>query len=127
MNKALLYLLLFSYTTIICKPILPSFSDCIAHIFWYAEHMATVHYEHGKYHVHYEQANEAKKGYPEKDANLPKTEVSVSEHMIAAEQYDFTLAAVITPTHYLLTAAYIPHAHLHTDFPPPKSPVFSLI
>ena len=120
MRKALLYLLLFAYTIIICKPLLPAVSDCIAHIFWYSEHMATVHYEHGKYHVHYENVNEAKKGYPEKDSNLPKPADLISEHVIIASTYNFTVPLLIQ-THFSALYTYFPHTYLQTDSLPPKA------
>ncbi|MEP6725898.1 MAG: hypothetical protein ABJC98_08790 [Bacteroidota bacterium] len=119
MKKALLYLLLFCYTTLICKPMLPFISDGIAHIFWYSEHMATVHYENGKYHVHYENVNEAKKRYPEKDANLPKADFSDYDHMFA-NTYDFTIPRLVL-THFSGVYSYLPLTYLHSDFPPPKA------
>jgi hypothetical protein len=119
MKKALLYLLLFSYTTIVFKPLFPSIADTVAHIFWYSEHMATVHYEHGKYHVHYEYQQAAKNSYPEKDTNLPKSEYA-SEHLIAADAYNFSFLPVIQ-IHFLLPSSFLPHTAVNTDFPPPKA------
>lgn len=61
MKRALLYLLIFSYTMIMFKLALPYLSDFISHTFWYAKHIATVHYENGKYHVHHEVIEDSKK------------------------------------------------------------------
>ena len=120
MRKALLYLLLFAYTTIICKPVIPALSDCVAHIFWYSEHMATVHYEHGKYHVHYENVNEAKKGFPPKDAGLPKSADITTEHLLASTSYQFSHTAFFQ-SHFSVFHTFFPPTCLHSDFLPPKA------
>ena len=120
MKKALLYLLLFSYTTIICKPVLPSVSDCVAHIFWYSEHMATVHYEHGKYHVHYENIKESKKGNQDKDSNIPKNETAVSEHMIADEGHNFAIP-ILRQNYFSPISSTLLHRCVNSDFRPPRA------
>ena len=43
------------------KPAIPYVSDAVSHVLWYNEHMATVHLENGKYHVHKESFTIAKK------------------------------------------------------------------
>ena len=60
MNKILSYFLLCIYATIMIKPIMPTIVDVFAHVFNYSEHMATVHFENGKYHVHYDYIAAAK-------------------------------------------------------------------
>ncbi len=87
MKKALLYLLLFAYTTFVCKPLLPFITDTIAHIFWYSEHVATVHYENGKYHVHLENIDAAKKSQSEK--NTPAKYNEPSGFYIAAQEEEY--------------------------------------
>ena len=86
MKKALLYLLLFSYTTVVLKPVFPTIADTVAHIFWYSEHMATVHFENGRYHVHLEYQQAAKNTVPGKDAAMLKTS-STADHINAVCSY----------------------------------------
>jgi len=119
MRKALLYLFLFSYTTIVFKPLYPSIADIIAHVFWYSKHMATVHYEHGKYHVHYEYAQAAKNKYPEKDTHLSKLAYG-SEHLVTTDAYDICLSPVIK-NKFFITSSYLLVRHLNNDFPPPRA------
>jgi hypothetical protein len=119
MKKALLYLLLFSYATIICKPILPSLSDCIAHIFWYSDHIATVHYEHGKYHVHYENVNESKKGYPEKNNTLKSDELS-NVHLFNSYKYDF-FTYPVSKNYFISPSANLTAGFSGSNYPPPKA------
>jgi hypothetical protein len=120
MKKTLLYLLLFAYTVIVCKPVLPSLADGIAHIFWYSEHMATVHYEHGRYHVHYEYQDAAKKNYPEKDASLPKSATDGNDHFMTADTY-ITPSPLILLTYFHVISSCLLSRNLNSDFPPPKA------
>lgn len=118
MKKALLYLLLFSYSIIVLKPVLPTISDTIAHIFWYSEHMATVHYEHGKYHVHLEYTEAAKKGYPEKGNTLKEDDL-VSIHLSPAPAYNF--AVYIPLLHkFRLFSSTLSHTYRSLHYPPPR-------
>lgn len=61
MKKGILYILLFTYSTMMFKPLLPYITDVVAHTLFYQSHMATVHFENGKFHVHKEIINETKK------------------------------------------------------------------
>ncbi len=63
-----------------CKPLLPYVSDGIAHVFFYAQHMATVHYENGKLHVHKEVIDNAKKEASQKELPSAKKENSAGDH-----------------------------------------------
>lgn len=54
MKRQVATLLLVCYSALLLRPLLPVLEDFTAHIFWNSEHMATVHYENGKYHVHVE-------------------------------------------------------------------------
>ena len=47
MKKGLLHPLLFSYSALLLKPMLPFFTNSVAHIFWYSRHTGTIHYVKG--------------------------------------------------------------------------------
>ncbi len=68
MKNACLYSILFIYGVSAFKPLFPSIADTVAHVFWYSRHVATVHAENGRYHVHLEYARAAKNTVPEKQA-----------------------------------------------------------
>lgn len=119
MKRLALYLLLYTYTTIMLKPVLPYVSDSIAHIFWYSDHIATVHCEHGKYHVHYEYLEAAKKTYPEKYPNTQKKESPSNEHLVYKVLYDFSTQQVMSSQFATLHYPVI-STSLGSDYPPPK-------
>jgi hypothetical protein len=55
-NKAIVYAFLCIYTFALLKPVMPIAKDIIAHTFFKMEHIAAIHFENGKYHVHQELA-----------------------------------------------------------------------
>ena len=95
LKTALLYLLLLSYTSATFKPAIPFVSDFMAHAFWYSHHMATVHYEHGKYHVHYEILSASKKEGGQKNADLPKANDHGNEHLVIQPLYNFKSVSAV--------------------------------
>jgi hypothetical protein len=121
MKNAILYLLLFSYATIILKPMLPSFADVVAHIFWYSEHMATVHYENGKYHVHDEYADAAKKDNASKDNKGVKLEDSSKEHLIINKNYPISNPLKFMKNNFAIFSSRLSGSALKNDYPPPRA------
>ena len=92
MKNTLLYLLLFTYSASILKPAIPYFSDTIAHTFYYAAHVKTVHFQNGKYHVHHELVKQATKGTNEnggclKKISLPDDHLTVSSFFYFIDPY----------------------------------------
>ena len=121
MKKAILYLLLFSYASIILKPVMPSVSDFVAHVFWYSEHMATVHYEHGKYHVHYEYADAAKKDNAAKNNSGVKPEDSSKEHLISNKSCLLSNPLQVIKNSFAIFSSDLTVATLKNDYPPPRA------
>jgi hypothetical protein len=119
MKKGLIYLLIFSYSTIMLKPVFPFIADIAAHAFWYSHHMATVHYEHGKYHVHYEIQEAAKNNTPEKNNNATLNEPVSGEHISPFVSYAFYVPFTIQQQFTTLSSALVTNS-LNSDYPPPK-------
>ncbi len=119
MKKAILYLLLVSYTTIILKPVLPFISDAVAHIFWYSEHIATVHIENGKYHVHDESLAVSKKMDTQKSVPVSKTEKAFSEHFMNTPRFVFSYQPLLH-LHFSNLSCNLAHTWLANSYPPPK-------
>lgn len=77
-KRTLVYALLYVYSFGLLKPIVPVVNDVIAHTFYKLEHMATVHYENGKYHLHAEIASEVP------DNGEPKSSSAASVYEVLA-------------------------------------------
>lgn len=65
------------------KPAFPYLKDVIAHALFLQQHMATVHFENGKYHVHAEVTENAKEENKNKNIPSSKKENSSSDHILS--------------------------------------------
>ena len=120
MKKFLLHIVLVSYMMVMLKPALPYVSDLVGHVFFYAQHMATVHYENGKMHIHKEIVDNAKKEASQKELPASKKDNSANDHI--------NFAATATITTRMFTAVQqapinsVLHDHyLYADYPPPRA------
>ncbi len=120
MKMAITYLLLFTYSTIILKPLLPYATDIIAHVFWYKDHMATVHSHNGKFHVHKEVMEAARHNDSEKNSNILKKDNSASDHIVSME-LNIISQKYFNKKYYSLPASHLIFTYLSADFPPPKA------
>ena len=119
MRTAILYLFLITYATNLLRPVLPYVSDAAAHIFWYSKHVSTVHYENGKYHVHVESFNAAKKTDIPKSTYPGKSVTCLEEHVIGND--DCTL--LLWPSclkHYPGPGLGYTEFFAAGDYPPPR-------
>ena len=101
------------------KPVVPYISDAVAHIFYYSQHMATVHYQNGKLHVHKEIIDNAKKNDPAKESPSSKKENSFNDHISLLQKNK-------QPCFHEINNYRIPYSssvsaiYLHSDYPPPR-------
>lgn len=119
LKKIISYLVLFSYTIIILKPVLPVASDTLAHVFWKLEHISTVHSHDGDDHVHQEIIKTEAQDKQGKTTIPPRYEVSVNPHLITNISYDFLIVPGIQ-IHNTSSLLYHPQASTEQDDPPPK-------
>ncbi|MEO7312860.1 MAG: hypothetical protein ABIX01_20920 [Chitinophagaceae bacterium] len=102
------------------KPVLPYVSDFLAHAFWKYEHIATVHKENGKTHIHYELQQAAKENGTDKSNAASNMETSVTPHVMSLLAYDFSLLPV-RQSHWPAFIFYLPSVKLSGNYPPPKA------
>ncbi len=120
MKKAALYFLLFSYAMVILKPVTPYVSDAVAHIFYYSQHMATVHYENGKMHVHKEIVNNSKEDQPAKETPASKKDNSTTDHISLQQKQSIHALTVIKSYLFPLDAKLL-NNFLTAAYPPPQA------
>ena len=120
MKKIALHILLFTYTSVLLQPLLPYIADATAHVLWYSHHMATVHYENGKYHVHNETIAMAKKTNTENNGTGDlKKQVNENDHLV----YKITVAVSTFSMlqHHCLPRSISPQGgYPQCNYPPPK-------
>ncbi|MEO6637725.1 MAG: hypothetical protein ABIN25_05585 [Ginsengibacter sp.] len=119
MKLAITYLLLFTYATVMLKPLLPYTSDLIAHVFWYKDHVGTVHSHNGKFHVHKEVMEAAKSNATEKDLAMSKKDGSTTDHTVIKE-FNHPAAKMNMSKHICSISPSPITTYLSLDYPPPK-------
>jgi hypothetical protein len=117
-NKA--YYLLLLYTLGVCKPILPLLQDELAHIFWNAQHIATVHHHQGEHHAEVEFAEAAHEEENDKHPATGKTSEPVSIHI--ASLIIFNIHKPLTSKEqYGIIVFNVSNVSPNKYYPPPKS------
>ena len=117
----LLYIILLSYAVVMLKPVLPYINDVISHTFFYAHHMATVHYENGKYHVHYEIARDIKDQKSDKStsSNLKKDNLT-NEHLVPSSSNNNFIVADLATNYLLRPSPDLLNGNVKNNYPPPR-------
>jgi hypothetical protein len=114
------YYLLILYTIALCKPVLPLVKDKLAHIFWEAEHIATVHHHHGDHHAEEEIAIATHEEDSDTAPPVTKISKSVSIHLIV-ESLCTSPQFFIGKPKFGAGISNASSLYLDKYYPPPKS------
>jgi hypothetical protein len=120
MKKLTTVILLVCYAMALIRPITPVIGDVIAHTFWRAQHMATVHFENGQYHVHYALQAQGKEDYGNKKSPSVKANETLDTHIVVNNEF----ALAINHTKLIFLPYNLGHycsAFPERDAPPPKA------
>ena len=98
---------------------MPIINDAIAHTFYKMEHLATVHFENGKYHVHAELANAADQQKNNQKGNFSENETLASHLNIKKTELIFytSLSSII----YFEKEQHLHDAFVQNASPPPEA------
>lgn len=105
---------------VMLKPLLPYVGDFVNHVFFYAQHMSTVHMENGKMHIHKEIVDNAKKQASQKELPSSKKDNSANDH-ISFPQKETTTLSVLNRIFQIPVSAALQHNYLSGDYPPPRA------
>lgn len=125
MKKAGLYILLLSYVIVQLRPLTVLVEDVIAHTFFKMQHMATVHYENGHYHLHQElktineQDNDSNKA-SHKSSSSQKTDKSISDQLVTELSFDFYSNSILIPE-FNTSVLDVALGFTKINSPPPKT------
>ena len=120
MKKTLLYLLIFTYSASIFKPVMPYLSDAIDHTFYYAEHVKTVHFENGKYHVHNELVKHSRSSTNDDKDAMQKKMASSNEHLITTIYSTPSFSTYLSHNYFRHIQSSTFDIYINGDFPPPR-------
>ena len=122
MKKVFVYIALSVYVFAQVKPLAVIAEDFLAHTFWCVQHMATVHFENGKYHVHAELND-----LHEKENKTPQQKIDSSEKIVEITAKEFHQLNFIEELNAFLIPANIYQSQdvlagfTRTEIPPPKT------
>ena len=102
-----------------CKPLLPVVKDEMAHIFWKAHHIATVHHHDGDHHAEEEVATVAHNEHSDKHTSNTKLAEPVSVHLLSQSDYNFP-QPFITEQNFGSDIYKLSQLSLSKNYPPPK-------
>jgi hypothetical protein len=120
MKKLLLHIILMSYAVVVFKPVLPFINDFIGHVFFFTKHMATVHVENGKYHVHYETAKDAKEEKSAKNTATPKKDNSSNDQIVIVPKLLTHYAVIIDKKYFTASSSATLTGISNLNYPPPR-------
>ena len=120
MKTTAAYYFLLLYTLAMCKPILPLVQDGLAHIFWKAQHLATVHHHHGDHHAAEEVAEVELEKHADKQPATTRTSEPVSVHTVVEIVYSLSQLA-INKQQFADKICNVSTVSLDKYYPPPKS------
>jgi hypothetical protein len=110
---------LLFYTLAMCKPVLPIVSDDLAHIFWKAKHLATVHHHHGDHHAEHEIAEAEQEESAGKQPATTKVSEPVSVHIVIEILYSIP-QLTIRKLNFAVNSCDVSALSLDKFYPPPK-------
>ena len=99
MKKVVTYIVLVFYLVLQNSSLIIIAKDVIAHTFWKMEHLATIHYENGKYHLHNElkKVSENEKEKSQDQDNTIKADETPNPHLNENVRQDFKIIENIVP------------------------------
>lgn len=103
-----------------CKPLLPVIKDEMAHIFWKAHHIATVHHHDGDHHAVEEVASATHEDESNNHPSTTKLAEPVSVHL-AAQSVEDLLQLIIIEQQFGANIYQLFALSLSKHYPPPKS------
>ncbi|HLP53482.1 MAG TPA: hypothetical protein VK151_00555 [Fluviicola sp.] len=117
-------LLVVVYSCMPLKPVLPFAGDFIAHTFNEFDHVATVHFENGKYHVHDEVKKNAESGKTDPEAPINETNLKIDLHCVPGIVTTFSEASIFdskTSVKIVIhSQAFFNGRSVSPDYPPPQ-------
>jgi len=121
-KRFFVYIALSVYVFAQLKPLAVIVEDTLAHTFWKMQHMATVHYENGHYHVHAELKDVNEKENTGSQQKAPSSEkiIETTAQNIADLNFNFQANSILIPTTFHQTQGVLTgFTSIHS--PPPKA------
>jgi len=104
------------------KPLAVVVEDALAHTLWQAQHMATVHYENGRYHLHAELKDISDKENKTSQQKTPSSGKTIESTAQELPQFSFNFEtnSPLIPVIFSQSRDLLP-GHTQINSPPPKA------
>jgi hypothetical protein len=122
-KKPILYILLTLYIAAQLRPLTAVVQDFIAHTFFKMEHMSSIHYENGHYHLHTELKNINEEDNNKTQGKVPtsqKVDESISANTLQMFNFQFQ-DNINASLNWARTQQDVISGHTQIDSPPPKA------
>ncbi len=119
-RKIIIYTLVCIYSLALIKPITPIVNDVVAHTFFKMTHMATVHFENGKYHIHAELQKESQET-PSKSTTTPTSIFETLANHLKNETNSMLVDCVCISNITFPYIKFLVDICLKSPTPPPKA------
>lgn len=123
MKKLIIYTLLLFYTAVQLKPLTAVVQDVIAHTFFKMQHLGTVHFENGHYHLHKElqtiNDDEKSTNKTSQKSSSEKLETN-SQQLLTQLHFNFNTNSSLIPT-TLSSPPDVCLGYLQQQYLPPKT------
>ncbi len=123
MKKIAIYILLVFYIAVQIRPLASVVQDALAHTFFKMQHLATIHYENGNYHLHADlkAVNDDESASNKTSQKLPsqKNEKNTSE-LLTLLNFNFTINASLIPT-TITSVLDVSSGYIQSPYLPPKT------
>ena len=122
MKKIAIYIILSFYVFAQLKPLVVVVEDVLAHTFWKVQHMATVHYENGHYHIHSELSDLSEKESKNTQQKAPSSEKTSEDTVqdIHELNFNFQTNSILIPVSFHQTQDVLA-GFSRINSPPPKA------
>ena len=120
LKKGIVYTFLCIYSFALLKPVMPIVNDVIAHTFYKMQHLATVHFENGKYHVHTELTNDADQQKGDQKETSSGIYETLANHMNSSGAFEFNIYSTIRSTTILYKTQHPVAVFIENPTPPPE-------
>jgi hypothetical protein len=120
-KKVIVYALLCVYSFALLKPLMPIANDIIAHTFYKIEHISTIHYENGRYHLHAELSEDNTKNNTSQSSTPISLYETLANHISLLEDKSSVNQGLVIS---FLTSHQTKHplrAFVKNTSPPPKA------
>lgn len=120
-KQAITCALVCVYSFALLKPVMPVVNDVVAHTFFKMQHLATVHYENGKHHLHVELLSGLDEQEKEPGRNIPSSIYETLANHIGnkTEVFDVDLSLPSPTIPY--KAKHLLDVAIKNPTPPPKA------